>query len=134
MKRSRLKRVSIRRSKEMAAYSALRGGVLKANPLCSGWLILAGYTPEEIGSIQRYASIFWRDNRALPWHDAKEQAGWFRENNLPFVHCPPSMDIHHMAGRGINYLNADYFLPVSRPVHDWIHTHPSEARMRGLLQ
>lgn len=134
MKRTPLKRVSDKRRKEMKIYSDLRSAVLKANPLCTGWLQLAGYEPEEIERIQKSAVIFWRQNAFLPWIDAKDRAAWLKENNLPFVHCPPSMDIHHMAGRGKNYLNAEMFLPVSRTVHDWIHTHGSEARLRGLLK
>lgn len=46
----------------------------------------------------------------------------------------PSCDVHHRAGRyGGNYLNEATWTAVCRPCHDWIHSHPKDARERGLL-
>ena len=43
-------------------------------------------------------------------------------------------DVHHRAGRlGGNFLDESTWLPVCRPCHDWIHSHPKEARQLGLL-
>lgn len=46
---------------------------------------------------------------------------------------PVATDIHHKEGRGRNYLNTGTWMAVSRRAHDWIHTHPKEARALGLL-
>lgn len=46
-----------------------------------------------------------------------------------------SQDVHHLEGRlGGNYLNEATWLPVCRHCHDWIHTHPIQAREQGLLK
>ncbi len=45
-----------------------------------------------------------------------------------------SCDVHHIRGRtGGNYLNTDTWLAVCRKCHNWIHNHPQDARMIGLL-
>ena len=45
-----------------------------------------------------------------------------------------SQDVHHMRGRhGTNYLDETTWCAVCRTCHDWIHTHPREAKARGLL-
>lgn len=46
-----------------------------------------------------------------------------------------STDVHHRHGRtGKNYLDQSTWLAVCRPCHDWIHTHPGQARAKGLLR
>ena len=46
----------------------------------------------------------------------------------------PSKDVHHTQGRlGGNYLNVETWLAVCRSCHDWIHSHPKEARALNLL-
>lgn len=49
---------------------------------------------------------------------------------------PPrqSTDIHHMAGRGKNYLAVETWLAVSRHWHKEIHTNPKWARAQGYLK
>ena len=42
-------------------------------------------------------------------------------------------DVHHMAGRGINYLDVDTWLSVCRACHNKIHARPSWAREKGYL-
>ncbi len=45
-----------------------------------------------------------------------------------------SDDVHHRAGRlGGNFLNESTWIAVCRSCHDYIHTHPKEARSLGLL-
>ncbi len=45
-----------------------------------------------------------------------------------------SCDVHHKAGRlGGNFLNESTWIAVCRSCHDYIHTHPKEARALGLL-
>lgn len=45
-----------------------------------------------------------------------------------------STDIHHKAGRiGKNFLDDSTWMAVSREAHDWIHSHPKEARAKGWL-
>lgn len=44
-----------------------------------------------------------------------------------------SKDVHHMAKRGINYLNTKTWLAVSREGHEFIHKNPSKARAEGWL-
>jgi hypothetical protein len=44
-----------------------------------------------------------------------------------------AMEIHHVAGRGRNYLNTDTFLAVCRKHHTAIHSSPNLAREKGLL-
>lgn len=45
-----------------------------------------------------------------------------------------STDVHHIAGRGINYLNEDTWLATCRPCHDRIHREPIWAREKGYLK
>lgn len=52
----------------------------------------------------------------------------------PGLPIPPADDVHHVAGRGLNYLRVETWLAVSRTAHDWIHAHPNTARILGLLK
>lgn len=45
-----------------------------------------------------------------------------------------STDVHHIAGRGINYLNEDTWLATCRKCHDKIHREPIWAREKGYLK
>lgn len=40
-------------------------------------------------------------------------------------------DIHHKAGRGVNYLDSTTYMAVCRTCHQWIETHPVEAKQKG---
>jgi hypothetical protein len=44
-----------------------------------------------------------------------------------------STDVHHMARRGRFYLVVSTWKAACRPCHDWIETHPMEAREEGFL-
>jgi hypothetical protein len=46
---------------------------------------------------------------------------------------PASRDIHHKHGRGRFYLDESTWMAVCRVHHDWIHSHPSQARAKGWL-
>lgn len=42
-------------------------------------------------------------------------------------------DVHHMAGRvGDKLLDTDSWLPVCRPCHLWLESHPEQAKVLGL--
>ena len=45
-----------------------------------------------------------------------------------------STDVHHIAGRGINYLSEDTWLATCRKCHDKIHREPIWAREKGYLK
>lgn len=46
-----------------------------------------------------------------------------------------SQDVHHKAGRtGTNFLDESTWMATCRECHDWIHTHPGQARELGLLK
>ena len=45
-----------------------------------------------------------------------------------------STDVHHIAGRGINYLNEETFLATCRQCHEKIHREPIWARKHGYLK
>jgi cytochrome c553 len=48
-------------------------------------------------------------------------------------HTRPTKDVHHTHGRGPHLLDESTWLPVCRQCHDWIHSHPGQAREKGLL-
>ena len=40
--------------------------------------------------------------------------------------------VHHKKGRmGELIINTEYFLPACMPCHEWIETHPGEAKEKG---
>ena len=45
-----------------------------------------------------------------------------------------STDIHHIEGRGRNYLNEETWLSTCRLCHDKIHREPIWARKKGYLK
>ena len=67
-----------------------------------------------------------------------KQSKTYKENHPNCYACIPNTcthrttDVHHKAGR-IEELLLDqrYWLPVCRPCHDWIETHPQESRDLG---
>ncbi len=70
-------------------------------------------------------SVFLREHHTC-------EAGPLIPHHLP---CDlSSKDIHHRAGRiGAKLLDEHDWIPTCRICHDWIHSHPSEARKLGLL-
>ena len=45
-----------------------------------------------------------------------------------------TQDVHHLQGRGKNYLVETTWLPVCRSCHTYIHNNPGAASKLGLLQ
>lgn len=58
----------------------------------------------------------------------------FLEKNRMCFCGAPSMDVHHIGGRGSNLNATDTWLAVCRFHHDEIHRNPNEARKLGLLK
>jgi predicted HNH restriction endonuclease len=40
-------------------------------------------------------------------------------------------DVHHKKGRGKYHLDTSTWLPVCRNCHEWIETHPEDAKELG---
>ena len=54
--------------------------------------------------------------------------------HLPNICSRQVTDLHHMKGRiGDLLTDPTFFLALCRPCHDWIHTHPKDARELDLL-
>ncbi len=43
-------------------------------------------------------------------------------------------EVHHVHGRGPNLNAVGTWLAVCRCCHDWVHTHPGQARQLGFLE
>ena len=69
--------------------------------------------------------------------DAREytklKAKFFEERPRCEVCNAKSLDVHHMAGRGRNYLKINTWMSVCRKCHDEIHQNPKWAREKGYL-
>jgi hypothetical protein len=133
LKRSRkpIKKVSAKRRKEMAQYAILRDGFMKSHPMDGAWLILNGYSDEEIKDIQAVAVIALWEGRNPPAIPARKY-DLMALHMLP-QYCPRSEDCHHKLKRGKNYLNVESWLAVGRQIHQRIHDNPAWARENGLL-
>jgi hypothetical protein len=131
LKRTKLKAVSAKRRKEMAQYAILRDGFMKSHPMDGAWLILNGYSDEEIKDIQAVAVIALWEGRNPPAIPARKY-DLMALHMLP-QYCPRSEDCHHKLKRGKNYLNVDSWLAVGRQIHQKIHDAPGWARSVGLL-
>lgn len=102
----RLSPVSKKRKREARTYTAKKKAFLQAHPWCQAFLSHAQVNEDYPGAVAMAV----------------------------LLGCPRSVDIHHKAGRtGSNYLDESTWMAVSRLAHDWIHTHPKEARKRGWL-
>jgi hypothetical protein len=107
LKRSgKLPAMSKKRKKDSRVYSQKRKAFLSANPFCE--VFVGVYQTKSWGQLHKIWPLL----------------GLF----------PRSCDIHHKAGRsGTNYLDETKWMAVSREGHDWIHSHPKEARAKGWL-
>ena len=57
------------------------------------------------------------------------------EVNMTGLCTQKSTDVHHVAGRiGSLLLDETQWIAVCRACHDFIHTHPKDARERGWLK
>lgn len=112
-RRGGVRKVSLKRAKQLEVYRVKRKAFLLAHPYCQIWLKRNGLTEED---------------RAL-W------GGRFWHKESMTVLCAPrSEEIHHRAGRiGAKLLDEKDWLAASRPEHEWCHRSPREARALGLL-
>ena len=113
LRKTHLRRVSLKRQREGREYTKLRAAFLEDHPFCQVTIRLLGLCEEEV----------------------KEWSGMHRTalGNIDVV--PQSIDIHHKHGRtGTNYLDTTTWLAVSRFQHERIHNNPSWARSHGFLK
>lgn len=110
--------MSAKRQRDAREYARLRAEFLKAHPFCQVWLARHRVHEEHARGLRVVTAI---GAHGVPWP-------------VLSADIPRSTDIHHKAGRtGSNYLDTSTWMAVSRAAHDWIHTHPKEARARGWL-
>lgn len=125
MKRTPLRRVSAKRSRELPQYTRLRAAFMAERPVCEVWL-------KEHG--------FWQDrDRNGVLMDQFSKTGLLGPFSCPSSHlfaigAPRSTECHHIQGRGKNYLNVSTWLAVSAEAHRRIHSQPSWARANGFLK
>lgn len=116
LRRTPLRKVSSKRSRELREYSKKRKAFLAEHPLCQVWL-----------SRNRYRELgqgFYEDRANKIHSDLMVEANG----------CPRACDIHHKAGRtGWRLNDESQWMAVSREAHEFIHRNPSEARRRGWL-
>jgi len=114
MKRTPIRRVSVKRAREMKEYARLRTGFMVERPVCEVWLSENGYTEITVG--------FYRKGSHT-----------LAVIQLLSIGAPRSKECHHREGRGKNYLNVSTWLAVSSEAHHRIHSNPSWARANGFL-
>lgn len=109
MKRNKpIRRVSTKRAKELREYAKLRKQFLIVHPYCE-WYIMENNLTEKMGP------VYINEARII-------------------VPVPRSIEVHHKNGRYGSRLNdTNDWLAVSREGHNWIHSHPKEARAKGYL-
>lgn len=116
-RRTPIRKVSSKRSKELREYSKKRKAFLLDHPFCQVWLARNDIT--EMGD------WFYRDSKS---------GQIYSDLTLLALRPDHACDIHHKAGRTGWRLNDEtQWLAVSREAHEWIHANPSEARRRGWL-
>lgn len=107
MKRTPIRRVSSKRSKQLREYAKLRKEYLEYHPFCQASIKIHGLDEEKV--------ILNR--------------GW-----VGSVVIPRSTEIHHVARRYGSRLNdTTKWLSVCRDMHQRIELNPSWARENGLL-
>lgn len=112
LKRTPLRRVSSKRSKELKLYSKARLVFLARHPFCEVWLRDRGFTQSQ----------------------AIEENGWMAQWGS-MANAPRSTEVHHTNGRtGPNFLDESTWLAVCEDSHRWIHAHAREAREKGYLR
>lgn len=111
LKRSRVRKVSSRRAKQLREYAAKRKAFLLKNPYCQIWLKRMGMT----------------ESHAVLW-------GGQYMKDMTVYWAPRSVEVHHVRGRIGAMLNDErYWLAASREEHEWAHSHPKEARALGII-
>lgn len=110
-KQTKIKAVSRKRAKQLRDYSTLRKRFLAENPVCGWWLKMRG---QDFQHLEQRGGCYW-------------SAGL---EEYALLSC----DIHHRNSRIGEKLNdTSDWIAVSRDGHNWIHSHPRDARVLGLL-
>ena len=117
MKRTPIRRVSVKRARELKEYTRLRAQFMAERPVCGVWLAERGWTQVEFTD-----PFYSRDGLTVP------------AEHLLAIGAPRSEECHHREGRGKNYLNVSTWLAVSAQAHRRIHDTPSWARANGFLK
>lgn len=74
------------------------------------------------------------DKRSEELNRYHKERSLFLVGKLCPVKSVPATEIHHTNGRTNKRLNdVNYWLPVSRLGHAWIHANPKESRLKGWL-
>ncbi len=102
MKRSPLKRMSLRRQQTLPKYMKLRKEFLEAHPYCQHWLAESGLTEDDINSCD---------------YKVEKLFGFLAQIGDHFVFVPRSSEIHHRRGRGKYLLDTSTWMAVSNEGH-----------------
>lgn len=116
IRRTHIRKMSLRRQQSYPKYRKLAKEYLSAHPYCEHWLAENGLTEADV---MGQGHVILKD---------PEDGG----NSYP-VPVPRSTEIHHRKKRGIYYLAVETFMAVSHDGHMWIHSHPKESREKGYL-
>ena len=109
MKKTALRKVSLKRRKINQEYARLQKEFLAAHPFCQVFL-------HKRGIHEAYLLVC------------------FRFGIGPRISkIPASTEIHHKKGRGKYLLDTSTWMAVSRDAHLWIHDNPKEARELGYI-
>lgn len=108
MKRTPIRRVSLKRAKLNREYSKLKAEFLKFHPYCL-------YFIREYGEVE--SLVTFRGGRT--------SNGWI---------VPESVDIHHKKGRGKYLLDTTTWMAVSREGHIRIHNDPKHSYDMGYME
>lgn len=126
IRRTPLKRVSVKRAKEAPIYAERRKLFLTDRPVCQIWLAENGW--KQIVFDGDWAA-YQRPSSTTP--AALDVCGLSHMFGTLFA--PRSTEIHHRAKRGKNYLNEATWMAVSREMHEKVEQNKSWARQRGYL-
>lgn len=114
LKRTPLRRVSKKRSRELAIYTKKRRIFLETNRACQVELDTIGMKQTDVFAVQHGKA--------------------FVGNEPPTRIIAASTEVHHRAGRtGTNFLDESTWIAVGRDGHNKIHQNPSWARAQGYL-
>ena len=117
-----IKRVSERRAREMKIYAEKRKAYLAEFFLCQVDLAEKGFDPRQAPvRISDYYVYVWKAGEKMP-------------TLVPVDQLRASIEVHHGAKRGKNYLVESTWWAVSRHWHDEIELHKKWARAGGYLR
>ena len=82
---------------------------------------------------EREQAIYLKKRKAFLAEHPICQADACINGNWNLFFRPEATEIHHRMGRGKYLLDESTWVAVCRKNHNWIHSHPKEARQLGLL-